>query len=149
MIGSECWRKVTELQQATKTCWLLFANCTEKVLRNAFSVLRLQVFEYGFVGLVEGRKLVQLVHGPHSFLSMDSVEAAPVAVRTEGHAGEPLALLDLMALAGAGRPAHHAVHLLDPRDVLPLQCGGGLLIFALHLTCRCRSQTSARTLAHP
>ncbi len=54
MIASELLRKVTELQQATKAWRLLFANCTEKVLRNSFSVLRLQVFEDGLVGLVEG-----------------------------------------------------------------------------------------------
>ena len=59
---------------------------------------------------------------------MDSVEATPVAVGTQGHAGEPLALLDLVALTWARCPAHHAVHFLDPRDVLPLRNGGGLLI---------------------
>ena len=100
-------------------------------------------------GFVQSGQFVQLMDGPHALLAMDSIEISPVAVCAQGHTGEPLALLDLMTLAGPGSPAHHAVHFLDPRDVLPLQCGGGLLILALHLTCRCRSQTSARTVARP
>lgn len=58
--------------------------------------------------------------GPHALLSMDSVEVSNVAVLAQGHAGKPLALIDLVAITGSYRPAHHAVHFLDPRDVLPL-----------------------------
>ena len=83
-------------------------------------VFLLQVFEDCLEGFVQRGQLVQLVHGPHSLLAVDSVEASTVAVWAEGHAGEPLALLDLVAFAWSRRPAHHAVHLLDSRDVLPL-----------------------------
>ena len=71
-------------------------------------------------GFVQGGQFVQLVDGPHPLLPMDSVEASTVAVGAQWHAGEPLALLDLVALTGTRSPAHHAVHFLDPRDVLPL-----------------------------
>ena len=76
--------------------------------------------EQGRQGFVQRRQLIELVDGPHALLSVDAVGAAAVAVCAQWHAGEPLALVDLMALAGPGRPTHHAVHLLDPRDVLPL-----------------------------
>lgn len=69
---------------------------------------------------VQSRQFVQLVDGPHAFLTVDSVEAAYVAVLAQRHAGEPLALVDLVAITGSRCPAHHAVHFLDPRDVLPL-----------------------------
>lgn len=124
------------MQSATST-WKLRVNLTYSFLAKQYSN-----------SFVQRGQLIQLVDGPHTLLSVNSVEAAAVTVSAKWHAGEPLALVNLMALAWPRSPAHHAVHFLDPRDVLPLRGGGCFLIFALHQMCRCESQTSSRSYAH-
>ena len=57
--------------------------------------------EQDLQGFVQSGQFVPLMDGPHALLTVDSVEASTVAICTQRHAGEPLALVDFVALAGA------------------------------------------------